>query len=179
MKDTASGYSLWLVPEGVVLEYLQGIILDLSMKYETPMFEPHVTLIGEMNCGLGEASEYASQIARRLRPFYVELGMPCRGDTYFKALFAEIKETPELMEANKIAQEVCGTKQAYKPHLSLLYSLLHGDLDEEVLRGTLHYLRNKFQSGGGFPVTTLFLYQTEGEPWHWHRIAGIKIRTNN
>ncbi|MCR4306406.1 MAG: hypothetical protein NUV42_00385, partial [Candidatus Yonathbacteria bacterium] len=119
MKDTGHEYSVWMVPDGAVGEYLQRIISDLSMKYETPTFEPHVTLISGMDREI-EALEYTIQIARRLRPFYIELGVPQRGDRYFRSLFAEVKETPELMEAHKVAQEVCGRKEIYKPYLSLL-----------------------------------------------------------
>ena len=173
MKDTGHEYSIWMVPDGAVGEYLRRVISDLSMKYETPTFEPHVTLIGGMDCSLGEALEYARQITRRLRPFYVEIGLPQRGDVYLKSLFAEIKETPELMEAHKVAEELCGKKETYKPHLSLLY----GDLEEEVSQNALVHLRNMFQQGGGFSVTDLFLYQTEEEPWLWQRIAGFKFRT--
>ncbi|MCR4330845.1 MAG: hypothetical protein NUV49_03115 [Patescibacteria group bacterium] len=172
MTDTTHGYSVWLVPEGAVGEYLQRVISDLSMKYETPTFEPHVTLISGMDRET-EALEYTVQIARRLRPFYIELGVPQRGDKYFRSLFAEVKETPELMEANKVAQKVCGKKEIYKPHLSLLY----GELGGEVSLHALAYVRSRFQQGGGFPVVNLFLYKNEVDPWRWQRIAGFKIRT--
>jgi len=44
----AKGYSLWLMPTEEVYDGLNTIISQLSRKYSTQYFKPHVTLIGEI-----------------------------------------------------------------------------------------------------------------------------------
>ena len=40
-------YSIWLMPDGKCASSVSKIINDISKKYNTPIFKPHVTLIGD------------------------------------------------------------------------------------------------------------------------------------
>ena len=40
-------YSIWLMPDGKCANSVSKIINDISKKYNTPVFKPHVTLIGD------------------------------------------------------------------------------------------------------------------------------------
>ena len=40
-------YSIWLMPDGKCASSVSEIINDISKKYNTPIFKPHVTLIGD------------------------------------------------------------------------------------------------------------------------------------
>ena len=40
-------YSIWLMPHGKCANSVSRIINDISKKYNTPIFKPHVTLIGD------------------------------------------------------------------------------------------------------------------------------------
>ena len=40
-------YSIWLMPDGKCANSVSKIINDISKKYNTPIFKPHVTLIGD------------------------------------------------------------------------------------------------------------------------------------
>ena len=40
-------YSIWLMPHGKCANSVSKIINNIGKKYNTPIFEPHVTLIGD------------------------------------------------------------------------------------------------------------------------------------
>lgn len=41
-------YSIWLIPQGEVHDNLLGIISAISKDFNSPIFPPHVTLIGKI-----------------------------------------------------------------------------------------------------------------------------------
>lgn len=168
----ATRYSIWLMPEGgMIRERFQSIITELSGKYESPRFEPHVTLIGGVNGDHKNVIAKTHEIARKIRPFFIGLTDVGVTDQYFKTLFVMAKETPELIRANKIAQEIYGTEQQYMPHLSLLY----GNFDHYMKEGIVDSLGNTNFSDVGFPVTALHLYKTEGNVWEWYEVAKFAL----
>lgn len=44
----AKGYSLWLMPTGEAYGKFSNLIKRLAKEYNAPVFEPHVTLIGDL-----------------------------------------------------------------------------------------------------------------------------------
>jgi len=43
----AKGHSLWLMPTGEVYDKFSILIKRLAGEYNTPIFEPHIILLGE------------------------------------------------------------------------------------------------------------------------------------
>jgi len=166
-------YSLWLMPTGEVRQRLAGTILDLSREYATPVFEPHVTLVGGI---VGPAREVVSKmkdLARRIPPFTARLTVVDGLDEYFRCLFVRLAATHPIMRANKAAREVFAlTKQpAFMPHLSLLY----GNLPLSVKEGIIASLSRQFELE--FKVNSLHLYLIKSEPAAWRHVAncGLKL----
>jgi len=170
-RQKSPHYSLWLMPTGEVRRRLAETILDLSREYATPVFEPHVTLAGDI---VGPAREVASKmkdLARRIPPFTVRLTVVDGLDEYFRCLFVRLATTHPIMLANQAAREVFAlTKQpVFMPHLSLLY----GNLPRSVKKGIIASLSRQFELE--FKVNSLHLYLIKSEPATWRRVASCGL----
>ena len=163
------GYSLWLMPEGEIYKKLAGIISDLSKRYKTPKFEPHVTLLGEVEKYKKQRMiSWTSSLSRLIKPFEIKLdGVDYRGET-FKSLFIKVEESRDIMHANFTAKKVFGLEFDYKPHLSLLY----GDIDQRIKKAIITELGDFDLS---FAADKIHLYSTRGEPKKWHKIDEFKL----
>jgi len=164
---SGSRYSLWLMPKGEVRRRLAEAILDLSGKYSTPAFEPHVTLAGSI---VGPAREVESKIkdlARRIPPFTVRLTTVEGLEEYFRCLFVRVAQTHPIMSANKAARGIfrLPKQPAFMPHLSLLYGSLLSKEKERIIIS----LGRQFELE--FKASTLHLYLIKREPEAWRRVA--------
>lgn len=162
----AEEYSIWLIPTGEVYHKLSEIISQLSKKYSTLNFEPHVTLIGNL-IGPGEnLISKTSKLATQLKSFEINLKKADYFDEYFRCLFIRAEKSKEVIEANNIAREVFNLKPdpEYMPHLSLMY----GDFDSETKERILADLGKEFDLS--FEIKSIHLFSTTGEVKDWHRI---------
>ncbi len=138
-------YHLWLKPEGRALELFAQTIRDLARQLDAPVFEPHVTLLPQLEGGEDDHVQRAALLARQLGPFEVVLTEPGQGSTYFQCLFMRAEKTPPLVSAYRVACEAfqC-SPQPYRPHLSLVYGKYSAPLLDEIGRALPSALRATF-----------------------------------
>lgn len=122
-------YALWLVPDDAGTLQLHTVIRQLADRYTTPVFTPHMTLLGWVK---GEEAELVAQLetlAAKLAPIEARLTGFAGAPYYFRCFFAPIESSPELRQAVDEASHTFGANAGtdFKPHLSLLY----GQLDRE------------------------------------------------
>lgn len=162
----AKGYSIWLTPTGEVYRKLAEIISQLSKKYSTPNFEPHLTLIGDLIGSEEEIISKTLKLAEQLKPFEIKLKKADYFDEYFKCLFIRAGKTKEVIEANNIAREAFNLEPnpEYMPHLSLMY----GDLSPEIKEEILTDLGKEFDLS--FEVKSIHLFSTTGEVKDWSKV---------
>ncbi len=159
------------MPKEPVRTELARVIAKLSAEFSAPLFEPHVTLLGELTGTEPELAAKTAQLARRQRPFSVQLGAVGFLDEYYRCLFIRLEETPPLLEANERAREIFG-RQAdarYMPHLSLLYA----QLKPEIKASIIARIGDRFAYS--FAVESLYLFSTRGEPKEWYRIGEFSL----
>jgi len=162
----AEGYSIWLMPSGEIYDKLAEIISQLSKKYSTPNFEPHLTLLGNLIGPEEDLISKTSKIAKQLKPFEIKLKRADYLDEYFKCLFIRAGKTKEVVEANNITREIFNLKPdpEYIPHLSLMY----GDLSSKTKEGILADLGKEFDIS--FEVKSIHLFSTTGEVKDWSKV---------
>ena len=102
-------YSLWLRPFGDIAHSLRERIKKLSEKYNTPIFEPHVTLLGGLQHGETELTQLTDTLAGALHPFDVVLTRAGFGDTFYQSIFVHAQKTSELVDARSTAEKLFGT----------------------------------------------------------------------
>ncbi len=164
-------YSIWLKPTGEARAELAAIISRLSRAYSTLLFEPHVTLIGELTGQEEELVARTRQLAGRLYPFVVQFGELGGLDEFYRCLFVRLQETAPVMKANAQARQVFHRESddPYMPHLSLLYGNLPPAVKEEI----------KAQIGPivhrSFPVDRIHLVSTYGETKDWYPLGEFAL----
>jgi 2'-5' RNA ligase len=159
-------YSIWLMPSGEINDELRQTISKLSQQYATPMFPPHVTLLGNLSGGEKDLSSQTQRLAARIRPFQVTLTTVDYLDEYFRCLFLRAEETPTLLEAGRAARIIFHREQdpIFLPHLSLMY----GNFDIEIKKQIVESIGHEFNRS--FWVSHLRLFSTTGEPKDWYRV---------
>lgn len=171
----ATGYSIWLMPTGDVHARLFALMRELAKDYSTPVFEPHVTLIGGLLDPEGEMLSKMSRLARLLRPFSVRLGGVAHLDGFFTCLFIRVEETQELLAANREAREIFDRSHDPKfvPHLSLMY----GNLSRDIKTRIISQIGSEFHMS--FEARSLHPFRTSGPVESWRRIHEFRLTTEN
>lgn len=169
--DNAQVYSIWLKPTGEVRAELTGIVSRLSREYTTPLFEPHVTLIGDLIGPEEELIARTGRLAKQLRPFVVQLGEVDYLDEFYRCLFIHVQETEPVLKANAQARQVFQRESddKYLPHLSLLYGNLPPAVKEEIMA----QVGRSFHAS--FPVDRIHLVSTQGEPKDWYHLGEFAL----
>lgn len=166
MKHT---YSLWVTPPPDIANILQDIIDNLANELNSPVFQPHMTLL-DMPGGQQEVLEKAVLLAKELEPFNIEFGEISFSTTYFQNVFVRIKSNTKLMEANLKAKSIYQVENnVFMPHMSLLY----GDHDMEVREKIAS--RVKIPKGLSFTVDKLVLIPKTLVNADWKPIAHIGL----
>ncbi len=164
-------YSIWLKPTGEARAELAGVISRLSREHSTPLFEPHVTLVGEL---IGQGEDFGArtrQLAGQLRPFVVEFGEVGFLPEFYRCLFFHVRETEPAIKANALARKVFRRESdgKYMPHLSLLY----GNLPPAVKLETMAQIGQTLQRS--FLVDRIHLVSTQGEPKDWYSLGEFAL----
>lgn len=166
----ATGFSLWLMPEGPAYDHFGELISRFSGRHGTPGFEPHVTLLGELPGPEELLLERCRDLARHLRPFTLRPVGADHGEAYFRCVFVEIERTPELLAAHERAREQLGGHDApFHPHLSLLYGDFSVREKETVVAEVARDM------GGPFEVRGIDIVATMGAPESWRRVGRFAL----
>ncbi len=170
--EKSNGYSIWLMPKGKIKKELSQIISKLSNDYSGPYFEPHVTLIGQVNGTIFEMLQKTQELATQIRPLKIELTSIEYHDEYFKNIFIKVKKTETIMTANHKALDIfnISNNQEYMPHLSIKYG-------QDTLEKKKSMIANIDKINfGSFYVTSIFLFSTKGHPINWKIVKEFKIK---
>jgi 2'-5' RNA ligase len=160
-------YHLWVKPTGSVRDTLVRIIQELAHELGGPVFEPHVTLLGDLIGTEREHTQRSEIVTQQLRPFKITLSEPSSLSEYFQCLFMRAERTPSLMKANALARRIFQKPdETYMPHLSLAYGSYPESSKRAIIRNLPPYVRTCFE------VTALSLIRADsGDPKDWHEIA--------
>ena len=167
-------YSIWLMPTGTVNEKLSPIISKLSAKYNSPKFQPHVTLIGGFTGDEQDLINKTEILSKKLKCFVVKLPNVHYLDQFFRSLFICVEKTPELMNAVKVARGVFGLPENkdYIPHLSLMY----GDFTKEIKEVIIKDIGKDFSTS--FRANKIHLVFNNEQDNIWAKIKELPIKIN-
>ncbi len=146
MERLDFSYSIWLMPEGEMKKRVWSIIKTHHEKYNSPLFEPHVTLIGGFIGKEKEMKNKAEMLASKLNTFTVKIEGISYLDEFFRSLFFKVEKGLELLEARKRAEKVfCLKKEAYMPHMSLVYGNFELKDKQEMMKNIDHGFSAEFK----------------------------------
>lgn len=167
--------SLWLIPDNEWHHLLSRIIARLSQQYNTPCFEPHLTLLSGIAMDYQNATHRAAQLATQLGAFEIVMKRLSHRDEFFRALFLEAARTPRLMDAHQMANTLFAREpnRAFLPHISLMYGNLPATVKEEII----DQLASELKQPLSFRVSRLDLVVASSRlpPSSWYRITGYML----
>lgn len=168
----APAYHLWLQPTGRAYDTLENIISDLSTTYASPSFEPHVTLLGSLPGSEEEINRRVSHLGACLQPLDLHLIAPAYGDRYFQCIFFKARESPALIGAYELANNLFGNiSGTFMPHLSLMYGNVSLALKKQIIAALPDILPLNFT------VDKVHLIRAESQdPQDWSRLCTVHLR---
>ena len=159
-------YALWLMPDETNHKALSKLIRQLSEQYHSPLFEPHITLLGKISGDETVLKDSVQTLATQLSCIQISAGRPGTENTFYKRLFLETEPSEQLDHANQLAGKAFKLEGEYtwSPHLSLLYS--NQSIRDKDLS---HY--------GGFnlKLNSLQLISAFGLPEDWRVLMSIDL----
>ena len=114
----------WLVPaEGPVRDRLAGVIARLAAEHGTPVFAPHVTMAGVVECSPDAAALVLGRLVAGVPPFEVTLSGFGHEPEFFRSLYLRAEPLAILTALHEAGGRAWGLDgPPYRPHLSLLYA---------------------------------------------------------
>ncbi len=125
--------SLWLIPEQEIYKKFQLLIKQLAAEYNSILFEPHVTLFGDVD--VKDPDSACRLIASKIKPYTIKLDAVDYTERKYRALFIRVKKTPEVLNAYEITRKIVGSDETdYMPHLSIYYGSLPVEAKESIIK---------------------------------------------
>lgn len=123
------------MPKEEIDNRFAGLIKKLAKDYGGPVFEPHVTLLGEIEQPEGEVMSKTEKLVSGQKPFPITLRQIGYQDYHFRALFVKAEITSPLLSLHERAKKIFGMQNIppYMPHLSLLYGNYPAEVKEKII----------------------------------------------
>ena len=124
----------WLTFQKNDEDFLQDIINELSKKYNSVSFEPHITACRLVNIELDKISRICENISARFKPFNVEFLNISYSDDLWKTLFVNLKTSTIMNEIyDNLRNELQNIeKYVFEPHISLIYKNMSTSDKKEI-----------------------------------------------
>lgn len=166
-------YSIWLMPDKKCAKKVNKIINNLSKKYNTPPFKPHVTLIGDCK---KEKFNQLSLILKKEKAFFplkIFLRNFSYKDFFFQSLYIKVKKNYNLVKTRNILIKILkiNSKRIYEPHMSLIYSRLKVSEKKKIIKKLGSFEDN-------FITNNLFLAKNDYDNLKWTVEKKIKINSS-
>ncbi|MDO8582671.1 MAG: 2'-5' RNA ligase family protein [bacterium] len=167
--------SLWLMsklksPERI---RLRKKILEISGVRTTPAFQPHITLISEIDGDPTLIGEKTAELAKWISPQLVRFNeIGTIENNYYRILFLRAIKTQKLVMAHTVAQAAFGIQEPeYMPHCSMAY----GDLCPDDVGELCADLVADEIPAVIFPVDGIQLWKTGGKVTEWIPLQWIPL----
>ena len=107
--------------------YLEKIINNLSIKYDSPKFIPHITIHGLVNLKYSIIEKSVKNSIQKIKPFIVKKIEIKHEEDIWKSLFIDIEKNKELILINKKLNHSFNIVNIndFLPHISLIYKNLN------------------------------------------------------
>jgi 2'-5' RNA ligase len=164
--DNIKEYSIWLMPTGRIYTELNELIYDLGRRYNSPYFEPHVTLIGSIRGAEKDITTKTEKLASIIHPYEMELNKVSRLNEYFRCIFLKAILSDDVIKANSQARALFdqNNNQEYMPHLSLIY----GNYNQNTKNKIISEIDRQIPLS--FDVDKIHLFSTNGPVSEWYKV---------
>jgi putative hydrolase of the HAD superfamily len=128
-------FSVFLTPAPEPFERLSRTIRDLAKRFDSPAFEPHVTVYGGRCSDPETLLPLLSAAVDGIPAFPLRVRGIEYTEEFFKSFFIRFEEHPLLRTIHDRVREGAETDSGYRlmPHLSLLYADLPAGVKEALV----------------------------------------------
>ncbi len=116
---TARIHSLWLMPAPSDEALLAGIVGELSGRFGTPLFAPHLTLLGDTETTPAVLERAVTTVADTVEAFSEPVTAVEGIESYFRSFYARFAASAPLTTLKRRLDPEDSTP--FMPHVSLLY----------------------------------------------------------
>lgn len=163
-------YSIWVIPPNPLKNQLTKKIEQLAYEFKGPTFEPHMTILGNIDMELSQLKTKVKLIAHTTPVLKLSLGPISFSTTYFQNVLVRVNSTAELMQLNLDLKNAFKLpNDVFMPHISLLY----GDHDMEIRKKATLSI-DPIQSS--FDVTELIITPSTPDPSEWVHAATLSFK---
>jgi hypothetical protein len=115
--------SFWLLPAAAEQAVFQELIHDLALRYDGPVFEPHVTLYSGTYAPDERLDAILAQAGREAEPLRLHVDTVAYTAQFTKTLFVQFQPSLRLSRLSERLRAHASQPSDYvlDPHLSLMY----------------------------------------------------------
>lgn len=167
-------FSIWLRPCQTQIDEITNIISELSHRFDSTPFPPHITLLSNLSID----ATHLTKVCKKMFDQHVTFNIPLKQIEYTDNYYRNLYILAELNQPLLNIYEETKTQLSYKaeeiftPHLSLYYGKLTNK-KQRALKEELSYRYPKFLT-----CNRLDLYCTSGKENEWHLIDSFNLKNN-
>jgi hypothetical protein len=133
--DMGERISYWLVPAEPDKAHLAQIISELAQRFDSPAFEPHLTLYSGPRDARDEPEEIIRAATHHFPPIALRTSGVGGSQEFTKTLFVEFCGTEPLLTLSEQLKRSSARPEPYalRPHLSLIYASLDARVKQQLV----------------------------------------------
>ncbi|MCG7391624.1 2'-5' RNA ligase family protein [Microvirga sp. ACRRW] len=122
-------HSIWLMPIAEQEQKFASIVRDLAKRFNSPVFQPHLTLVEDMPRSCEDLQPLVEQLADGVASFQASVGSVEESELYYRSFYARFPVVPQLKLLKERAVDLfkVGSLETFMPHISLAYGVTQSD----------------------------------------------------
>ena len=171
MTQFATEFSLWLRPSQDQIDEIIKIISELSHRFNTIPFPPHITLLPGLSCELDILTQACEEIIDQMPSFEIPMNEIAFTTKFYQNFFIKAQPTTTLIDLRNtmMAKLKYSIDEAYMPHISLLY----GNLDVKIKKKLKTDYENSYSKI--FYCERLDIYNTKDKIADWFLVNSYQF----
>jgi 2'-5' RNA ligase len=128
-------YAIWLTFSQNDKKYLRKIIRDTSKRYDSPVFEPHITIYGLIDIEINLIKKIIKKISANNKSFITKKIKILQSNNLWKTIYIELENQKEFTKIYQNLKECFEQIEKYEfsPHISLVYKILSTTEKTEII----------------------------------------------
>lgn len=118
-------HSIWLMPSADDTTMLERMVADFSGRFGSPRFQPHLTLVEDMERSVNELAPLVEEVAAGIGSFTTPVAAIGVSALFFRSFYARFAAEGPLLELKRRAIEkiLPDNIAEFMPHISLAYGV--------------------------------------------------------
>ena len=168
-------YALWLMPAIKQRIKLAHLIQALSDEHGGPLFDPHITLLADIEGDENRLIDQTRRLASQMTQFSVRVRSLDYLHEYYKSFFIRIEGSDLIDLARSKAQVLFAHKKTssdFMPHLSLIYGYQMDNIKELIKEMVQSEIETELLVDG------CQLMAASGPPENWRTVTSLQFATS-